>query len=345
MPINRNKQGTARCILTHFLPVGIPRLEYPSAPLSSTQIKALSTKEDKELKEDDGNTENHCRHGTDEIDCIPADEKTSFSNNLASSCVEITRGIYFSLSSTLNPHDALVRHDNAQHHGNGKCRLITPSAINRYKVDGRRALKPPLGSASTSRAAPHRFVSPSLTVSHRNEGGRCLTHLILTSPIDSTRERTRKDEKIEPCGRVQGGETIIIDRITRLSSRARLFFRYCTLQISCEHELYLLLSPSEMESNLNLPLLNRKTNNDGRNSDEAMKKFVIYPVSTARGNNYRELRLLAEASRSTAEKGRAERHRTVLATPSSKRRREIEKEKEYMTPILLFSLNLRYNVA
>ncbi|KYN21618.1 hypothetical protein ALC57_05994 [Trachymyrmex cornetzi] len=80
-----------------------------------------------------------------------------------------------------------------------------------------------------------------------NEGGRCLTHLILTSPIDSTRERTRKDEKIEPCGRVQGGETII-DRITRLSSRARLFVRYCILQISCEHELYLLLSPSEMET-------------------------------------------------------------------------------------------------
>ncbi|EGI60574.1 hypothetical protein G5I_11134 [Acromyrmex echinatior] len=193
MPINRNKQGTARCILTHFLPVGIPRLEYPPAPPSTTQIEELSIKEDREFKEDDGDTENHRCHGTDEIDCpkypdldisylrrrgeynfssrlaardaIP-DEKTSFSNNLASSCVEIARGTYFSLSSTLDSH-APVRHDNAQHHGNGKCRLITPSAINRYKVDGRRALKPPLGPASTSRAAPHRFVSPSLTVSHR----------------------------------------------------------------------------------------------------------------------------------------------------------------------------------
>lgn len=60
----------------------------------------------------------------------------------------------------------LVRHDNARHHG--KCRLITPSAISRYKVDGRRALKPPLGPASTSRAGspPFRF-----TVSHRLSPG------------------------------------------------------------------------------------------------------------------------------------------------------------------------------
>ncbi|KYN01972.1 hypothetical protein ALC62_07275 [Cyphomyrmex costatus] len=137
---------------------------------------------------------------------------------------------------------------NRNKQGTARC-----SAINRYKVDGRRALKPPLGSASTSRAAPHRFVSPSLTGRPRNEGGRCLTHLILTSPIDNTRERTRKDEKIEPCGRV-GGETII-DRITRLSSRAWLFVRDCLLQISCEHE-------------LNSPLLNRKADNNGKQSTD-----------------------------------------------------------------------------
>lgn len=54
--------------------------------------------------------------------------------------------------------------DNARH--DGVCRLITPSAISRYKVDGRRALKPPLGYASTSRAtsSPPSF---RFTVSHR----------------------------------------------------------------------------------------------------------------------------------------------------------------------------------
>lgn len=40
------------------------------------------------------------------------------------------------------------RHDNARRRG--KCRLITLPAISRYKVDGRRALKPPLGPASAS---------------------------------------------------------------------------------------------------------------------------------------------------------------------------------------------------
>lgn len=52
-------------------------------------------------------------------------------------------------------------HDNARRRG--KCRLITLSAISRYKVDGRRALKPPLGPASTSCAW-----SPTVfAVSHR----------------------------------------------------------------------------------------------------------------------------------------------------------------------------------
>lgn len=56
-------------------------------------------------------------------------------------------------------------HDNARRRG--KCRLITLSAISRYKVDGRRALKPPLGPASTSCATiPHRFrrLSPGETL-------------------------------------------------------------------------------------------------------------------------------------------------------------------------------------
>lgn len=79
------------------------------------------------------------------------------------SCRNCTRHQFLALF-----HDpcALVRHDNARHHG--KCRLITPSAISRYKVDGRRALKPPLGPASTSRAGspPFRF-----TVSHRLSPG------------------------------------------------------------------------------------------------------------------------------------------------------------------------------
>ncbi|TGZ46241.1 Uncharacterized protein DBV15_10631 [Temnothorax longispinosus] len=76
--------------------------------------------------------------------------------------VGIARGTDFPLTSMI----PLVRHDNARHHG--KCRLITPSAISRYKVDGRRALKPPLGPASTSRAGspPFRF-----TVSHRLSPG------------------------------------------------------------------------------------------------------------------------------------------------------------------------------
>ncbi|KYN21619.1 hypothetical protein ALC57_05995 [Trachymyrmex cornetzi] len=102
MPINRNKQGTARCILTHFLPVGIPRLEYPPASPSAIQIEKLNTKED---REPDLNISYLRRRGEYNFssrlatrDAIPADEKTSFSNNLASSCVEIAGGIYFSLS-------------------------------------------------------------------------------------------------------------------------------------------------------------------------------------------------------------------------------------------------------
>jgi len=38
---------------------------------------------------------------------------------------------------SLCPLDPVTRRDNARHHG--KCRLITPSAISRYKADGRRA--------------------------------------------------------------------------------------------------------------------------------------------------------------------------------------------------------------
>lgn len=52
-----------------------------------------------------------------------------------------------------------------RHHG--KCRLITPSVISRYKVDGRRALKPPLGPASTSCASS----PPRFAVSHRLSPG------------------------------------------------------------------------------------------------------------------------------------------------------------------------------
>lgn len=82
----------------------------------------------------------------------------------------------FSLSRPVMSHDSdfplspltlptRVRRDNARHHG--KCRLITPSVISRYKVDGRRALKPPLGSASTSCASS----PPRFAVSHRLSPG------------------------------------------------------------------------------------------------------------------------------------------------------------------------------
>ncbi|TGZ46240.1 Uncharacterized protein DBV15_10630 [Temnothorax longispinosus] len=46
MPVNRNKQGTARCILTHFLPVGTSSGNiHPSHPRNAearSEINQLS---------------------------------------------------------------------------------------------------------------------------------------------------------------------------------------------------------------------------------------------------------------------------------------------------------------
>lgn len=64
----------------------------------------------------------------------------------------------------------------------------------------------------------------------------------------------------------------IIGRITRLSSRARLFVRGCLSQISCEHErVYRRLAERIGIVSLNPSQLNGKADDDG-----AEKEFVIY---------------------------------------------------------------------